>query len=397
MKILRITRNFYPLVGGQENHIYNSSRRIVLNGHEVHVLTLMPQKSLPRHEVRDGIFIWRAPTIFQSLYNTRIRLLFFIFSGLVECVKINRQGGNFDIVIGHDYWSGIIGYLSSRIIFKSRFIYFSHGVFQKVLGRLSRSLEVIFFRLLPFDYLVCVDDGTGGNSFFLNKIKVKKDAFSFIRHGIDTSYFQKHFPGSQEFLRAKYEISDPSLIVISTSKVNSIKGIRYPVSGYIKFLESYTDHSNFVICNDPCDGEFEEWKVINELIDQSRFKKNFVFTHSLEHGEVRNLLGISDVWVSMATYSNLGNALLEAMSCSLPVIVSDVGGTSTVVIDGVTGILVGDKDTSGFSKKLLYLAQHRSEREKMGHNARNFVTSNFSWDTRVDTELKIYRKTLDQQ
>jgi starch synthase len=80
------------------------------------------------------------------------------------------------------------------------------------------------------------------------------------------------------------------------------------------------------------------------------------------------------------------NASLEAMSCGLPVVANDDGGTAEQVLDGVTGVLVSDPgdsgDPGGFAEALAAaladLLRHPERARAMGEAARRHVAAQFS-------------------
>jgi glycosyltransferase involved in cell wall biosynthesis len=69
------------------------------------------------------------------------------------------------------------------------------------------------------------------------------------------------------------------------------------------------------------------------------------------------------------------NALLEAMSCGLPVVVSDgAPGPLELVEDGVTGLVVPVNDATALAQALRRLARDRELRRRLGEAARERVS-----------------------
>lgn len=71
-------------------------------------------------------------------------------------------------------------------------------------------------------------------------------------------------------------------------------------------------------------------------------------------------------------------ATLEAMAAGLPVVATDVGGTSELVTDGTTGRLVPAGDTGALAAALRELLAHPQQRARLGMNARQRVEQTFS-------------------
>ena len=66
------------------------------------------------------------------------------------------------------------------------------------------------------------------------------------------------------------------------------------------------------------------------------------------------------------------------MSYGLPVIATDVGGVSELIINGETGYLVPSKDIDGLFKYSKILIEDLNKAKKMGQLSRDFIFQNFS-------------------
>ena len=67
----------------------------------------------------------------------------------------------------------------------------------------------------------------------------------------------------------------------------------------------------------------------------------------------------------------------EAQAMELPVIVSDIGGVSEGLIDGVSGFLIKPKDIESITSKILFLINHPEELPKMGSAGKKFVKNKY--------------------
>ena len=90
----------------------------------------------------------------------------------------------------------------------------------------------------------------------------------------------------------------------------------------------------------------------------------------------------------------LPKSLLEAASCKLPIISSDVPGCREVCIDNFNGFLVQPKDPESLSKSIQKLLFNPNLMRKFGKNSRGIVTKSFS-DQIISKEfLKLYKRII---
>ena len=114
--------------------------------------------------------------------------------------------------------------------------------------------------------------------------------------------------------------------------------------------------------------------------------------------QVRNELRQADIFVLSSLSEGISNAALEAMSCGLPVVSTDVGGMAEAIRDGVEGRLVPPRDPEATAEALAQLGGDRQLRLQMGAAARERVVSQFSlerhiaaWRELLDTVLQRHR------
>ncbi len=89
-------------------------------------------------------------------------------------------------------------------------------------------------------------------------------------------------------------------------------------------------------------------------------------------------------------------ASLEAMSYSLCVIASDIGGIPEQIQHMKTGLLFKPGDEQDFKEKLDYLLKNPKEIKRMGKNAREYVKKNFSWVKCVKEYEKVYKEVIKE-
>jgi glycosyltransferase involved in cell wall biosynthesis len=81
---------------------------------------------------------------------------------------------------------------------------------------------------------------------------------------------------------------------------------------------------------------------------------------------------------------------LEAMACGRPVVASDVGGLSELVVAGETGLLVPPDDPEALAGALLPMLRNPERAAAMGRAGRSRIERGFTWDRIADEYLLLY-------
>jgi glycosyltransferase involved in cell wall biosynthesis len=112
------------------------------------------------------------------------------------------------------------------------------------------------------------------------------------------------------------------------------------------------------------------------------------FLGRLPHRDLRDMLNSCTIFVLPSLYEGHPKALLEAMSCELPVIGTDVPGIREVLRDQETGWLCGtsSSDLAAAIQKLLADAELRN---RLGRAARIEIVRSCGLDRVVDLELSV--------
>src|SRR3990167_1228767 len=119
------------------------------------------------------------------------------------------------------------------------------------------------------------------------------------------------------------------------------------------------------------------------MIEQSGVKDLIFRSPWLERNEVREILNCSDVFLYPSIpyggwEEQFGYSLLEASSMELPLITTESGSISEVVLNGKTGILIRPDDYLALKEAMLVLANDKEKRISIGMAGREFVKNNYS-------------------
>ena len=111
--------------------------------------------------------------------------------------------------------------------------------------------------------------------------------------------------------------------------------------------------------------------------------------HLPHDGVLRELLD-ADILVLPSRQESLPNVLLEAFACSLPVVVTQVGGMPELVHDAVNGFVRPSEDVAGLADAVAALAADPAQRLRMGRINRELVARHLSNAAKTLTLLRVY-------
>ena len=110
-----------------------------------------------------------------------------------------------------------------------------------------------------------------------------------------------------------------------------------------------------------------------------------------------NLFVLPSITDSQGEKEGLGLVSLEAMSYNVPVIAFDNGGVGEVVINGLTGILLPEKDVEGLAAAINRVLGDQLLREKLTRQAIDYSRKTFATKVLVDQQSDIYKDILNKK
>jgi len=137
-------------------------------------------------------------------------------------------------------------------------------------------------------------------------------------------------------------------------------------------------------------GDGPKSKELEKFIKETRLQ-GVNLLGSMPRAKVLEILKKSDIFVLISNWEGFPYTIIEAMSCGLPVIASDVGGIKEA-INNECGILVKRGDKQGIKDALERLFKNPSLIKEMGKNARERLEKEFSLGKMLKETEQVYKK-----
>jgi len=226
--------------------------------------------------------------------------------------------------------------------------------------------------------VVAVSEHTGRNLMRYENISPKK--IMVIPNGIDGSAYSISLDKQNK--RKELSIIKNGPIIGIGVRLCEQKGITYLLNSMPQILKSFPDCALVIAGSGPL--ELELKKECKELGIQSD-----VFFIGMRL-DIPELLKLFDVYVLPSLWEGLPMVLLEAMAAECPIAATDVGGVSSVIKSGETGLLVKPKDPPAITAAIIQLLTDTSLRKKIILNALNLFRSRFEARRMTEEYEKLY-------
>jgi glycosyltransferase involved in cell wall biosynthesis len=159
-------------------------------------------------------------------------------------------------------------------------------------------------------------------------------------------------------------------------------------------------------------GRLHPWKGVPELIEAARacpqylflfigpgsppaHPQNCIFSGTIPHHEIRAWMNAADCLVLPTHTEAVPTSVMEAFSCGIPAITTNIGGCPEIVTDQKNGLMVPVGDVRALTSAIEWMDVHQDERERMGHNARTTVTQNYDHRLMTDRLIEIHTTVLE--
>ena len=153
-------------------------------------------------------------------------------------------------------------------------------------------------------------------------------------------------------------------------------------------LKQKVSNVRFVLVGNP---DFDNPASIREETIRAWEKENIVEWWG-HHEEMVPIFHSTHIACLPSYREGLPKVLIEAASCGLPIVSTDVPGCREIVRDDYNGILVPQGDSLSLSNALLRLIEDPDLRTKMGKRSRELVLDKFSSKHVIAKTLNIYKE-----
>jgi len=204
-----------------------------------------------------------------------------------------------------------------------------------------------------------------------------------IPSGIDTERFAPLAPSDY---KARLGLPADAVVVGSLTRMRVRKGVEELLRAMTQICAVRPDVHLVVAGEVELDDELQTLVASAGLGDR---------LHLLgRRSDVPEVLSAMDVFVLSSHDEGMSNAILEAMAMEKPVVATDVGGTSEIVSEGVTGHLVPARDADALARGIGRVLEDRERGRAMGIRGREVVVDRFSARAMVRQMEALYTQLL---
>ena len=367
MKILQVSKLYYPWVGGVEKIVQDIAEGLN-NKSDFKIEVLCCQsKGKEKIEKINGVKIYRAFS-FGIFWGMPISFDFFrLFKKLSKKVDI--------INFHHPFPLGDLAIFLFKPKAKLIVHYHSDIVRQRIFGFLVNFF--INYTLKKAEKIIVSNPNLIKNSYCLKKFKEKCEVVPF---GIDLLRFEKFKESEVQKIKEKY-----GDFVLFVGRLNYYKGLKY----LIKAMKEIP--FNLVILGS---GSLEEKLKIQ--IKELGLEKNIYILSFQKEKQLINFYNACSLFVLPSIFKSeaFGIVLIEAMTCGKPIISTELGtGTSWVNLNNQTGFVIPPKNNQALSEAIKKIMENKELAQEFGQNARKRVEKEFSLKNMLEKIEELYKSS----
>ena len=168
-------------------------------------------------------------------------------------------------------------------------------------------------------------------------------------------------------------ISDNEKLLLFIARLVPLKNLLFLIRTLAEVVKERENVKLLIVGEGPLEKQTQAW------VKKLKVEEHVIFAGRVQNEQLPQYYSAADIFVMSSTYENFPNAILEAMSCELPVVATKVGGIPMQIKEGINGFLVESGNVEQFKKKLIFLLDNEFLAKEIGERNRQEVKEKYSW------------------
>jgi glycosyltransferase involved in cell wall biosynthesis len=306
------------------------------------------------------------------------------------------------IIHTHAAKAGLVGRLVAIYSRTPIILHTFHGhVFHNYFGKLKTKFYILLERFLAkcSTGIITISALQKNELVKLYKIAPAKKTH-LIPLGLDLDAFYTDQVIKRKVFREKFQINDNEIVIGIVGRLVPIKNHRLFINSINEVLKKTTKKVRVLII-----GDGDERENIMQQLTQLNILYNY-FPENVNPQTVTLtswLTKMDEVFAGLdivaLTSLNEGTpvSLIEAQAACKPIVTTNVGGVSDIVLENDTAFITPTEDVVSFTNALLKLTENDALRNEMGKNGYNQVKNKFDKMRLVGDMQNLYNKLLQEK
>ena len=215
-----------------------------------------------------------------------------------------------------------------------------------------------------------------------------------IHNGFDVSEFKLADPKTGENFRGKYQLGN-GLVVGCVGRIKLQRKGQEVLLRAAGILKDRGVRAKFLIVGAPYRGNESHLEALHEIVREKGLGEDVVFTGELEN-PLPAYAAMNILVLPSAQPEPFGGVVIEGMCMELPVIATNIGGSTEQVADGETGFLVPPSNPAALADKLEILLADETMRKRFGTAAKRRIVEHFPLVGMVAKIERLYDEQLQR-
>jgi len=249
--------------------------------------------------------------------------------------------------------------------------------------RIYEKIDYYFYKFLV-DKIITVSKAYENR---LIKMGIAAEKIVTIPNTVDTRVMKTSVASKD--LKKEFGISSSHKVVGIVARLSREKVHEVFINSCVEILKGYRNVTFLIV------GEGYRLPVLKNIVAELGLEKNIIFTGY--QNDIAAIYSALDIVVLSSLTEGLPVSLLEASSFEKPVVATNVGGVSEIVVNGKTGFIVPPNNSKSLADKILLLLNNDELAKRLGRNGQNFIDDKFGPESVSNKTMLIYDHVLRSQ